>query len=214
MNFHFNYSGPMDDEFGMIFGMVYVVVLCFSLLLSLTLLVLRAFSMYTIAKRRGLRNPWLVWIPIANRWMIGSFSDQYRYLVKGEIKNKRKYLLGFAVGNVMLGMIAAIVCAVLAGRLIVSGGSLSDGQMATMVVGPAISVLAVSAVLAVTRLVEYVLRQVCMYDLYRSCDPGNAVAYLVLGILFFVLEPIFLICVRKKDGGLPPRRGAPRYYEE
>ena len=214
MNFHFNYSRPMDDEFGMIFGVVYMVVLFFSLLLSLTLFVLRAFSLYTIAKRRGLRNPWLVWIPVANRWMIGSFSDQYRYLVKGEIKNKRKYLLGFAVGNVTLGMIAAIVCAVLAGRLIVSDGSLSDGQMAAMVMGPAISVLTVSAVLAVTKLVEYVLRQVCMYDLYRTCDPGNAVAYLVLGILFSVLEPIFLICIRKKDGGLPPRRETPRYYEE
>ena len=62
------------------------------------------------------------------------------------------------------------------------------------------------------KLVEYVLRQMCMYDLYRSCDPGNATAYLVLGILFSILEPIFLIALRKRDSGLPPRRVQP-YYE-
>lgn len=206
MNYHFEYSGPMTEEFGIIFGAVYGVMILISALISIAFYVLRSYGMYTVAKRRGLTNPWLIWIPVAGNWIIGSISDQYRYLVKEEIKSKRKLLLGFSVGNAVLNIIALIVAVVLAGTLIVSEGRMSDGEMAAAMMGPALTVLILAGILSVSKIVEYVLRQMCMYDLYRSCDPGNATAYLVLGILFGILEPIFLVAVRKKEDGMPPRR--------
>ena len=54
----------------------------------------------------------------------------------------------------------------------------------------------------------FVFRQISMYDLYRSCDPRNAIPYLVLGILFSVLEPVFLMILRNRDEGMPPRKTA------
>lgn len=206
MNYHFEYSGPMTEEFGIIFGAVYGVMILISALISIAFYVLRSYGLYTVAKRRGLTNPWLIWIPVAGNWIIGSISDQYRYLVKEEIKSKRKLLLGFSVGNAVLNIIALIVAVVMAGTLIVSEGRMSDGEMAAAMMGPVLTVLILAGILSVTKIVEYVLRQMCMYDLYRSCDPGNATAYLVLGILFGILEPIFLVAVRTKEDGMPPRR--------
>ena len=49
-----------------------------------------------------------------------------------------------------------------------------------------------------------------MYDLYTSCSPQNNVLFLVLSIFFTVTEPFFLFFLRKKDGGMPPRRTAPQ----
>ena len=67
------------------------------MLLSIAGYVLTALALYTIARRRGLKNPWLAWIPVADCWLLGSLSDQYRYVVKGEHKSKRKILLFFRI---------------------------------------------------------------------------------------------------------------------
>ena len=209
MHFEYNYSGPMNSEIGTVFMVVYGLLFAGSALVGLTMFVIRGIGLYTIAKRRGLSHPWLVWVPVGNQWMTGSFSDQYRYLVKGEVRNMRKLLLALSAVNTVLAGISGGVSLETAGKLMMAGGGLSEGQMASVLLGPAVGVLIVVSVLAVLILVEYVLRQMCMYDLYRSCDPGNAVAYLVLGILFPVLEPIFLIVLRKRDGGMPPRREIP-----
>lgn len=206
MEFNFNYSGPMDEDFWMIFAAIYGVVLLIGLLTALAVYLVRAFALYTIAKRRALDKAWLVWVPVAESWIIGSLSDQYQYLVRGENKVKRKLLLGLAAGSSALSVSTMVVAVVMAVTLAISGAGMSHGQMASSMMTPVIAVLVLSGILGVIKIVEYVLRQVCMYDLYRSCDPGNSVAYLVLGILFSVLEPIFLIALRKKDDGLPPRR--------
>ena len=55
--------------------------------------ILTALAIYTISRRRGLSKPWLAWIPVVNCWLLGSLSDQYRYVVKGENKSKRKWLI-------------------------------------------------------------------------------------------------------------------------
>ncbi len=52
--------------------------------------VLGALGLYTIAKRRGINNPWLAWVPVADMWVLGCISDQYRHIVKNQVKTKRK----------------------------------------------------------------------------------------------------------------------------
>ena len=75
-----------------------------SFLLSVAMYVFGSLGLYTLASRRGIRNPWLAWIPVVNVWIIGSLSDQYRYVVKGEEKNKRKTLLILHIINFVLGI--------------------------------------------------------------------------------------------------------------
>ena len=58
-------------------------------------------------------------------------------------------------------------------------------------------------VASVASIASMVFYHICNYDLYRSCDPKNAVVFLVIGIIFPVVEPFFYLAVRKKDDGMP-----------
>ena len=90
-----------------------VSVLLFFYLLMLAFAVLsyvfQSLGMYTIAKRRGIHNPWLAWVPVGSSWLLGSISDQYHYVVKGEERSKRKVLLGLQIGFIAL-YIAFVAC--------------------------------------------------------------------------------------------------------
>ena len=76
-----------------------------SFLLNVAAYVLTSLAFYTVAKRRGLSNPWLAWIPVANVWLLGSISDQYRYVVRGENRSRRKILLTLKVISVLCGVV-------------------------------------------------------------------------------------------------------------
>ena len=95
-------------------------------LVSIAMYVLTALGLYTMAKRRGINKAWLAWIPVVNCWLIGCISDQYRYVVKGQVKSKRRSLLILTIIQMILG-IAVAVTAVVAGvgivsQLMVDGG--------------------------------------------------------------------------------------------
>jgi hypothetical protein len=60
----------------------------------------------------------------------------------------------------------------------------------------------------------YVIRYMALYNVYRSLDPGNAVLFLVLSILFSPTEPFFLFFNREKDLGMPPRKQKPVYHQD
>jgi hypothetical protein len=64
--------------------------------------VLTSMALYSMAKRRGINNCWLSWVPMLNVWILGSLSDQYRYVVKGQYRSKRKVLI-------ILEIIAAVL---------------------------------------------------------------------------------------------------------
>ena len=183
-----------------IVGVFLVVYLFFMFLvsaLSMVSYVLYSLGMYTMADRRGIRHSWLAWVPIGNLWILGSISDQYQYVVKGKVKNRRKLLLALAIGLVV-AYIAWFVLVVVGA--IASGGFSGDvaGTVAVMVLG-----FLVLMALAVT---IAVYQYVCLYDLYSSSNPNNATLFLVLSIVFSVTMPFFVFACRKKDTGMPPRK--------
>ena len=167
-------------------------------LLNIAGYILTGLALYTLAQRRGIRNGWLAWIPVINCWLIGSLSDQYRYVVRGQIRSKRKALLVLSI--VMLCLIIAMTsCAIAAVIPLVMG---FRGEM----MGIVIAVAAMALALAVVSVIRAVLYFICLSDIYRSMDPENASVFLVLSILFNVTEPFFLFFNRNKDLGMPPRK--------
>ena len=179
---------------------------------GIALYVLRALSLYTISKRRGINHPWMSWVPVLDLWVIGCISDQYQYVVKGRDKNKRKWLLGLSIVMAVI----YVVMFVLFGMVIfnTTRGILTgmDGNWTlTDLVGPAMGMLACLLPLLCVAVAVAVIRYVAMYDLYTSCTPQNNVMFLILSIFFTVTEPFFLICIRKKDDGMPPRRVQSQY---
>ena len=190
-----------ETMFGAVFA-VLVVVMLLALAVAAVFYVLQAVSLYSIADRRGIKNPWLAWVPVGCNWIMGCISDQYRYVARGEVRNKRKALLTLNIIMVVLEVAVWIFDLYMTIRF---GGAVAVGAYG--------AVAALSAVFTLTSLVTAgisiavaVISYIALYDLFRSCEPRNAGLYLVLSILLSWIMPILLMVVRKKDGGMPPKR--------
>lgn len=203
------------DSFEAMFGMMsgfFGILNLFSGLLSLASYVLTALALYTIAQRRGIHKPWLAWIPVVNCWLLGSLSDQYQYVVKGENKSKRKFLLGLSIANVVLGITICVTSVVMVVKAIFGlSDYASDEAVISAILGPTMTILGLCIPLLGVSIAYAIIRYMVLYDIYKSLDPSNCVLFLVLSILFSVTEPFFLFFNRNKDLGMPPRRQSPPY---
>jgi len=204
----YNYGATTDDVFGLA-GIFLGVILVFYLLIlafSVTMYVLQSLGYYTIAKRRGIHNPWLAWLPIGNMWILGSISDQYQYVAKGKLRNRRKVLMGLMIA------IFALMVPVFAGYGALIASIISDNAYASADImagaGVMIALLSYLAMIIVS-IVATVFQYIALYDLYASCDSNNAVMYIVLSIFINVTMPFFVFSCRKKDFGMPPRNPQP-----
>jgi len=178
------------------------------MLLAVASYVLTALALYTVARRRGLKYPWLAWIPVANCWLLGSLSDQYRYVVKGEHTHRRVFLLCFRILTVLLtisllGLVGTLCFQVFGGMM---RQDVIPDLLLMQIFRQATSLLVVGLPLLGISIAYWVFRFMALYDVYRSLEPENAVLFLVLSILFRITEPFFLFFSRNKDGGMPPRK--------
>ena len=207
--FGYEFSYVMDEALGMglLTGLISGTP---SFLLSIAMYVFSALALYAIAKRRGIHHPWLAWVPVANVWLMGSLSDQYRYVVKGEIRSKRKTLLTLSIINFVLATVVVVLGVVmLVGIFSFNSAGLSQNTALMQLLSPAIALLCVSLLLMGTGIAAAIIRWIALYDVYMSLDPANSVLFLVLSILFQFTEPFFLFFNRQKDLGMPPRREVP-----
>ena len=181
-------------------------------LMGIAAYVLTALALYTIAKRRGLNHPWLAWIPVASAWILGSLSDQYRYVVRGENKSKRKVLLTLSILTSVLStaMIVSVFVAVGKAMFGVIGG-MGEEALLEAILGPLVGVVGLCLPMVGIAIAYVVVYYMALYDLYKSLEPSNCVLFLVLSIVFPVTEPFFLFFNRNKDQGMPPRRQNPTY---
>lgn len=211
MNYEFDYFDHyVRDEMMEVFavvGAVLVAVFAVVSIFSLVMYILRSLALHTIAKRRGLNNAWLSWIPVGQEWIIGSVSDQYKYVTQGKVQNRRTLLL-------LLQLAAMIVGTVHNG--ISLGGLVMEGMYEFGYSGfpagsflPGFLLLPLSLLSSGVGIAAFVFRQMSMYDLYKSCNTKNCVVFLVLGIIFPVTEPFFLMSCRYREDGMPPRKAGP-----
>lgn len=196
-------AGSSVAGFAILFYLLYFLVM---IGIAVAVYVIKALSLSSIAGRRGIRHPWLAWLPIGEMWILGCISDQYRYVALGQVKNKRKILL---VLNIL--MYAALVgILVLLVNLMVQTIGLTEEMMQdyilTQMLGSAMGMMLLYLVLAGMSIAVTILQYMALYDLYASCEPGNKVLYLVLNIFISITLPIFLLVCRKKDLGMPPRK--------
>lgn len=201
------YDFPMDDmssgvdNFMLVFYIVYYLIM---MGVAVATYVLQSLSVYTIAKRRGIKKPGLAWVPVANVWTWGCISDQYRYVAKGQVRNKRKWMLGLSIAM----WVVYVVFFVAFGAFLFA---VIDDTHATDVFGAAgflgmgVTFMALMGICVALTVLQYM----ALYDLYRSCDPSNAVMYLVLSIFVSICQIVFLFLCRNKDLGMPPRRPQP-----
>ena len=188
-------------EAGAVVGIFMGIMMAFYLLLiamGIVFYILQSMGLYTMAKRRGIRKPWLAWIPMGDVWIIGSLSDQYQYVKMGKVTNRRKVLL-------ILYILVLAVVALIFGSMISAMVNIALSNDGAAVMGFGGMMLGYLGIFA-TSIVMLVFEYIALYDIFRSCSPDNSVLYLILGILFPVTLPFFLFFSRKKDEGMPPRK--------
>ena len=173
--------------------------------------VFTAISLYCIAQRRGIKNPWMAWVPVLNCWILGSISDQYRYVVKHQVRNRRKILVALEVLKAV-GVTVALVMTVVVGVQMIMNiqhmEMMSEEQIVLAVLRKFIPSLCALGLVMLVTLITVVFTALSYYDLFASCEPENKVLYLVLGLLISITLPIFLFICRKKDLGMPARKAA------
>lgn len=192
--------------------------------LTIAAYVLQALALYTIAKRRCIGKPWLAWIPLMNLWILGSISDQYHYVNKREVKNKRKTLLGLGIAvAAMLFLVFVLLIWAAVEVILVAGGTLSEwmgmigagafddlSHVVDRVMIPLVLIALLALPLLVVSIMMIVQSWIATYDLFLSCEPANATVYLVVSIIggFVVsgVNTIFMFICRNKDLGMPPRK--------
>ena len=179
---------------GMGLLVAFVVLACF-----VVMYVFQSIGLYTIAKRRGIANPGLAWVPVAYSWILGSVSDQYQYVVRGKVCNRRKILLGLAIAGFFLGQSGVLFLANYTTVL-----DAFDWDAFYFGVGVGRSAVATLAGLVAAALAVY--QYISLYDVYQSCNPQNSVVFLVLSVVFPFLTPFFLFADRNQERGMPPRR--------
>lgn len=165
--------------------------------------VLEGIAYQAMARRRGLRHRWLVWLPVGRDWVRGSLSDQYQYLVRGQICNKRKVLLGISLGMLLLWTLNTFVISRLAVQLqpMVQDVTLLQryGEAFVRQNRPLLRISGMmDMLLRILLVVRMVFRTIALYDVYASCMPGSQTTYLVLSLIFPVTRPILLMSSRKK----------------
>lgn len=185
--------------------------------------VLSGWALYVIAKRRGLEKPWLAWIPVANAWALGAVSDHYRWQVKGQTKNRRKWLLILRIADYVVAVfwIVVALCAYLYLILVVWGGYMDaaggyyyDYEATASSTGVGLlAVLAVFLLLAIPALVISVAYSVfywiAIWDVLHSCEGKHPRLFFWVGLIgsilvFSGLELVFLFACMERDEGMIP----------
>ena len=195
--------------------------------LGVLVFILQALALYTIAKRRAIKKPWLAWIPVVNVWILGSVSDQYQYVVKRQVKNKRKVLLGLNIAMAVTSFIVLITVAGMFFSLLFSTMNISDifttfsEETVEILIsnliyyvgtnsGLLILLSVLATLLSVLAIIQAVFFLMALYDIYRSCDPKNCTLYFVLSLFGNIAVEgaysIFLVLCKDKDLGMPPRK--------
>lgn len=175
--------------------------------------IFRCVGISRIAKRRGIRNSWLAWIPFGQSWILGSISDHYRYFTKGEETSRRKQMLAMSLAHGVLylaGVVLTVSTAIGMARAFF-GGVAPEAFFAA--VSSNVLNLVVLCLGTVVAVVFLVLRLMVSYDLFASCAPKTAVLFLILGILVPVSMPFLIFASKEQDGGMPPRKEAPQPEE-
>jgi len=205
----YHFGSTAIDEWAMQFVVAIVaVVFLLASLVGLAFYVLQAVAVYRIAKRRCLKHAWLAWLPVGRDWLLGCISDQYQYVVKGQIRNRRFVMLILAALTTALGAIMSLGSFGTIGSMISALFGIGDpNQM--QVVAPVMAGSLATLFNSIASVVYLVFFIITLHDLYASCNPGNAVVFLILGIIFSFLRPIFIFTCRNKDDGMPPRRPQP-----
>lgn len=185
-----------------------IIILVFFYIIMLGLLVasyiMSAIGFQTIARRRGIKCPWLAWIPFANYWILGGISDEYDCR-NGKKSSKRKSLLALSIIAEVLLAIFLVLFVVIMGQVVATEYMTETYVSTTSLIGALVPFLLVAIATEGVLIALLVIMCIALYKVYRSTVPEKAVAYLLLSIFIPLAQGICLMKCRNE--GYPQEEG-------
>lgn len=217
MEYAYDYSASSGDFETVMLSLlgIFLTVAAVVAIFSLVCYIFESIGVYTIAKRRGIKSPWLAWIPIGKTWMWGCIADQYQYVANGKTTNRRMIILILSLGSLILSAMTSGQTFNSIMQLFAAAEAneyLSEAEVAAMM-APIVGSSMASFFGSIVSIALLVFQYIALYDLYCSCNPSNSTMFLVLSIIFGITRPFFIFANRNKDLGMPSRLEEPQPYQ-
>lgn len=179
------------NQHQMVFGGAMLLIVLCIVALAIAEYILFSLGLYKLSKQRGLRKPWLSWIPAICVWNVGSLIDQYD--AKAGMKRKWRVLLLTLILVILVGFL------LLEATLIKMVPNLVNMNTATSVFGFTFSFFAEYLVILLAAVVFAACYSICMYKLFESAVPNKSLKYFIISLLVPLGEGVCLLLSVKQD---------------
>jgi hypothetical protein len=173
---------PAFDEAGNVipgsFTGLILFLLALNVLLNLPVDILSSYAAFRIGRGLGLRSAWLAWIPGGSLWVMGCIADDYQKLVKG----RKSYLRWILPLNVVWAVFLCVI-------------TMAEGASAETICALADRFLLIPVLLSIGGIVA---AYIALYRVYRYSVKEYAVVFTVLGVVYGVPTPFFLLRAAKE----------------
>ncbi len=186
-------------------AVVALIVCLITLGICVTIYVLGALGAYKLAKRRGMTNAWLSWLPVGQEYILGKMANNIS--VEEPPYQKRGWwiaypilsgaMLLFALVNsvIMLSSLPDYILRVIHAAMYGSEQAVKDaalsfvsGSGGLLVIGLLVNLLSIAAA---------VIGSILLYRVYKRYWPNAAMAFAVCGGIFG-LHWLFLFIIRNR----------------
>ncbi len=177
----------VDETSYLVVGIIALLAYVLLLAVAVAEYITVSLAVYTMGKNRGIKNPWLAWVPVANYWIVGKLVNEYDRK-NGIVRKWHKTLLSLILW--MIGVTLVAYSAMFAAGAIYAFTGYSNILALTL----PFYVLMISAMLLAV--VFSVCVGICYYKLFEEAAPEKAVKYLILALLVPLADGICLMKIR------------------
>ncbi len=162
----------------------------FFLAVSLVCYIIKGISLYTLAKRRGIKNAFFAFIPVLNMYLVGNIADDICATMNRKTKYAQKILILYIIslGISFVTFPISIICALITSFT----GTAVILSVIMCLLGAASAVVSIGCDVYV---------YISLYRIYNEYAPRYSVVFEVLSIIFPVTQPFFLLYIRNKKSG-------------
>lgn len=169
---------------------------------------------FRMARKIGMTNPWMFWIPMANVYAMGNLADQQAALCEGRSTAFRKKMLAWNIVIIcaalffVIAMVPILVVATVHGTMDENGTVTIPEAYMEDLVGPSLFFLFSLLVLLVLSVIYLVVYYKVLYRIFKLYAPDGAVGLLILSIFVNAAIPAVFLILSGKEPALPmPARG-------
>ena len=163
-----------------------------------------------MARKVGMNNPWMFWVPMANVYALGNLADTQAALCEGKSTNYRKKMLAWTIVNIcsaifmVISMVPFMVAATANGMLDEYGNLTTlDSAGEEALIGPALFFLFGLLVFFVLYIIYLVVYYKSLYRIFKLYAPDGAAGLLVLAVLVSIAIPAVFLALSKREPVLP-----------